>query len=96
MNATTQAIFLPKPDPKAEGELLVGSGDGKGIPMILEDTKQKAAMDDSQERPGNRKMATIAAVYSVDPYVRSPEDIVAALFRDDVANKDDQRPKPQS
>ena len=86
---------IPKPDPKAEGKLLIGSADGKGVPMILEKTKQKPAMDDSQERPGNRKMATIAAVYSVDPYVRSPEDVIGALFRDDHANKDHQRPKPQ-
>ncbi len=86
---------IPKPDPKAEGTFLIGSADGKGVPMILEDTKQKPAMDDSQERPGNRKMATIAAVYSVDPYVRSPEDVIAALFRDDLANRDFQRPKPQ-
>ena len=74
---------------------MIGSADGKGVPMILEKTKQKPAMDDSQERPGNRKMATIAAVYSVDPYVRSPEDVIGALFRDDHANKDHQRPKPQ-
>jgi hypothetical protein len=86
---------VPPPDPKAEGKFLIGSLDGKGVPMILEDKKQKAAMDDSQERPGNRKMATIAAVYSVDPYVRSPEDIVAALFREDPAPKKDKRPKPQ-
>ncbi len=86
---------IPKPDPKAEGKFLISSADGKGVPMILEDTKQKPAMDDSQERPGNRKMATVAAVYSVDPYVRSPEDVIAALFRDDLAKKHDQRPKPQ-
>ena len=86
---------IPKPDSKAEAKFLIGSADGKGVPMILKDTKQKPAMDDSQERPGNRKMATIAAVYSVDPYVRSPEDVIAALFRDDLASKDDQRPKPQ-
>jgi len=86
---------VPKPDPKAEGKLLIGSADGKGVPMILENTKQKPAMDDSQERPGNRKMATLAAVYSVDPYVRSAEEVIAALFRDDLAHKDNQRPKPQ-
>jgi hypothetical protein len=86
---------VPKPDPKAEGKLLIGSADGKGVPMILENTKQKPAMDDGQERPGNRKMATLAAVYSVDPYVRSAEEVIAALFRDDLAHKDNQRPKPQ-
>jgi hypothetical protein len=36
-------------------------------------------------------MATLAAVYSVDRYVRTPEEIVAALFRDD----DDRTPKPR-
>jgi hypothetical protein len=86
---------IPKPDPKEEGEFLIGSADGKGVPMIRKDTKQKPAMDDSKERPGNRKMATVSAVYSVDPYVRSPADVIAALFRDDLANKDYQRPKPQ-
>jgi hypothetical protein len=86
---------IPKPDPEAEGQFLIGSADGKGVPMILEKTQQKPAMDDSPERPGNRKMATLAAVYSVDPYVRSAEDIVAALFRDDLAHKKDQRPEPQ-
>ncbi len=87
---------IPKPDPKAEGKFLIGSADGKGVPMILKNTKTKPAMDDSQERPGNRKMATLAAVYSVDPYARSPEDVLATLFRDDFAhNKDNQRPQPQ-
>lgn len=86
---------IPKPDPKAEGKLLVCSADGKGVPMILKDKKQKPAMDDSQERPGNRKMATVAAVYSVDPYVRSPEDVIAALFRDGLVHNDTQRPKPK-
>jgi len=86
---------IPKPDPKAEGKFLISSADGKGVPMILDDPKKKPAMDDNQERPGNRKMATVAAVYSVDPYERSPEDVIAALFRDDFAPKDHQRPKPQ-
>lgn len=86
---------IPKPNSKEEGEFLIGSADGKGVPMIRKDTKQKPAMDDRQERPGNRKMATVSAVYSVDPYVRSPADVIAALFRDDLANQDYQRPKPQ-
>ena len=69
MGAQAQPFLdnIPQPDPKAEGKFLIGSADGKGVPMILKDTKQKPEVDDSEERPGNRKMATIAAVYSVDP-----------------------------
>jgi hypothetical protein len=45
-----------------------------------------AAFDeDDPQRPGNRRMATLAGVYSVDPHVRTPESVVAALFRDEEA-----------
>jgi hypothetical protein len=36
----------------------------------------------------------LACVYSVDPYVRSAEDVVAALFREERAREDAARPKP--
>ena len=35
-----------------------------------------------QGRPGNKKMALIGSVYSVDPYPRLPEQILSSLFRD--------------
>ncbi len=86
---------IPKPNPKKEGEVLVCSADGKGVPMIRDETQKKPAMDASQGRPGNRKMATVAAVYSVDRHFRTAEDVVAALFRDDLPEKTVARPKPQ-
>jgi hypothetical protein len=42
-------------------------------------------------------MATVASVYSVDPHVRTPEDIVQALFHDPQAERPDPpraRPRP--
>jgi hypothetical protein len=50
---------------------------------------------DKVERPGNRRMATLAAVYTINPYVRTPEQIVAALFRDDTGPRPKDRPQPQ-
>ena len=44
-------------------------------------------------------MATLAGVYSVDRYVRTPEQIVAALFRDvreEPLPSDDTRPEPNA
>ncbi|MCH8148644.1 MAG: hypothetical protein IH987_11710 [Planctomycetes bacterium] len=56
---------------------------------------QKTPLFDKPERPGNRRMATLACVYSVEGHVRTPEEIVAALFRDDEGEKPKDRPRPQ-
>jgi hypothetical protein len=72
---------LPTPPAKDEGAILVTTADGKGVPLVKEDAKKVPAFD-KKERPGNRRMATLGCVYTVDPYVRTPEQIVAALFRD--------------
>lgn len=86
---------LPQPPAKEEGELLVTTSDGKGVPLIRDDAAQIPAFC-PRERPGNRRMATLAAVYSVDRHVRSPEEIVAALFRDprDHQSSRPRRPEP--
>jgi hypothetical protein len=86
---------LPRPPASKEGELLVFTGDGKGVPLVKEDAHSLAAFEDRPERPGNRRMAVLAGVYSVDRYVRTPEEIVAALFRDGERPQGDKRPVPQ-
>jgi hypothetical protein len=57
---------LPRPPANQEGELLVFTGDGKGVPLVKEDARSLAAFEDRPERPGNRRMAILAGVYSVD------------------------------
>jgi hypothetical protein len=86
---------LPPPPASKEGELLVFTGDGKGVPLVKEDARPLAAFEDRPERPGNRRMAILAGVYSVDRYVRTPEEIVAALFRDGERPQGEKRPQPQ-
>jgi hypothetical protein len=83
---------LPKPPAKEEGAILVTTADGKGVPLVKEDA-QKVPAFDKKERPGNRRMATLGCVYTVDPYVRTPEQIVAALFRDKSAPQPPDRPE---
>src|SRR5258708_4533208 len=56
---------LPIPAAEEEGEVLVVSGDGKGIPMVRESVEKHPAFE-KREHPGNRQMATLATVYSVD------------------------------
>lgn len=83
---------LPVPPAKEEGQILVLSADGKGVPLVKADAQRIAAGDeDDQRRPGNRRMATVVSVYSVDPYVRTAEEVVAALFRE----RSDEKQQPK-
>ncbi len=84
---------VPVPAAKDEGEILVLSADGKGVPMIREAIEKTAAFE-KRSYPGNRKMATLATVYSVDHFVRTPEEIVDALFRENQDEPQPKRPEP--
>jgi hypothetical protein len=83
---------LPVPPATQEGELLVGTADGKGVPLLKEG-QQAQSLFTTPERPGNRRMAILGSVYSVDRYVRTPEEIVAALFRDQRDQRPPRRPE---
>jgi hypothetical protein len=85
---------LPKPPVKEEGEILVTTSDGKGVPLVKEDAGQVPAFDE-KERPGNRRMATLGGVYTVNRHVRTPEQVLAALFRDPTVSQPEHRPEPQ-
>lgn len=90
---------LPAPEPDSEGKLLVATADCKGVPLVKQDSAKVAAFETAKKNPGNRRMATVTSVYSVDRYRRTAEEITAALFRDDPSedrpNKPD-RPVPQN
>lgn len=83
---------LPTPPAAEEGALLVVTADGKGVPLVRADAQQVPAFD-KKERPGNRRMATLGCVYTVERYVRTPEQIVAALFRQPLPGQLPARPE---
>ena len=62
--------------------------------MITEQPAKVKAFEQRKLRPGNRRMATLAGAYSVDRHVRAPEQIVAALFRDESPDDDHSLPRP--
>ncbi len=73
----------PRPPAEQEGKLLVCTADGKGVPIRggAEVVREAEAPTTGGMRPGSKKMALIGAVYTVDPHVRTPEDVLEALFR---------------
>jgi hypothetical protein len=89
---------LPKPEPGSEAKLLVASADCKGVPLVKEDAPKVAAFETAKKNPGNRRMATVASVYTVDPHQRTAEDVVEALFREesDQSTSKPKRPRPQN
>jgi len=79
------------PEAQTTSPILVLSSDGKGIPMRRTDlrTATRAAAESRQprlrhrrskgEKPHTKRMGTVAAVYTIAPWVRTAEDIVAEL-----------------
>lgn len=86
---------LETPPVDEEGELLVQTADGKGVPMVRQDAARLKSFEETPQRPGNRRMATLAGVYSVDRFVRTPEQIVEALFREESQSAAERTPRPE-
>jgi len=90
------------PAAEEEGALMVIQADGKGVVMRAEansETKPTAPVPhsgekrDKEEKGGKKKMALVGAAYTVDPFIRTPEQVLDALFRD--AKKKEQLPPPR-
>lgn len=84
------------PPAEEEGEILVSSADGKGVVMRRGDGEQPPPAHRTKGDKASRKeMAMVGTVYSVDRYVRTPEEIVAALFDDQRDRPPPSRPQPR-
>jgi len=84
----------PKPPAAEEGSILVLTADGKGIPMRRDAGQDPPAIRGRRkkgEKANKKRMACVGGVYTIDPFVRTPEDVVDEVLRD--ARKPD-RPKP--
>jgi hypothetical protein len=70
------------PDPSKTSSILVGTADGKGVPMRRPVKEPDLAGAPVERKKGVKNMATVAAAYTVAPRVRTPEEVVASLFKD--------------
>jgi hypothetical protein len=74
---------LPAPPAAEEGQILVVTADAKGVVIRGQATPTLCGGErPAGSRANGKRMAAVGAVYSIDPYVRCPEEVVAALFRD--------------
>jgi hypothetical protein len=86
------------------GSILVLTVDGKGVVMLPEDLRERTqraaaaraktftARLGSERRLHAKRMASVAAIYTVEPFVRTPEEILPASPRQETGPA---RPRPE-
>lgn len=89
------------------GAVLVVSVDGKGVVMRRDDLREATRRAAEERRPklatraskgekrGAKRMATVAAVYTIAPFVRTPEQVVGDLRGLADASERAVRPRPE-
>jgi len=82
------------PPAREEGALLVVTADGKGVPMRrpLEERVRGRQRRGKGEKANKKQMAYVGAVYSIERFVRTADDVVDELRRKQRAPD---RPQPQ-
>jgi len=95
---------LPVPEAAAEGPLLVVTADCKGVPLV----RKALPPDEASETPlpalanqrrgkgekaNKKKMAAVGAVYTIEPFVRTADDVIDEVMRKEARAR---RPRPQN
>ena len=97
MAADVEAFRASPPVPPAaeEGPILVLTADGKGVPMRRQAEQDPPAVRGRRakgEKANQKRMACVGGAYTIDPFVRTAEDVVDEVRRD--ARRAD-RPEPR-
>ena len=90
--ADVEAFYEQKavPPPEAEGSILVIQADGKGVPMVRAKPTPQPARRGKGEKRTKKKEAVVTAIYTIEPYFRTPQDVVKALLRNVAGNEEPQ------
>lgn len=82
-HAETFRAAAASPPPREEGPILVVTADGKGVPMRrpIEERVRTAPRRGKGERANKKQMAYVGAVYSIDPFERTADDVVEEIDR---------------
>lgn len=62
------------------GPILAAAVDCKGIPMVKPEKALRVVRRGKGEKANKKRMATVAAVFTQQPRVRTPEEVVESLF----------------
>lgn len=80
-----------------EGDIVVASFDGKGVPMIKKEAAKLKAKPGKGEKRQKKKEALVGVCYTIEPKVRDPEDVARALIHErEAADEETDRAKKRA
>ncbi len=93
---------LSAPEATQEGPILVVTADCKGVPLVRKalppeettDTPLPASANPRRgkgEKANKKKMAAVGAVYTIEPFARTADEVIDEVMREEAAKR---RPKP--
>lgn len=84
----------PPPPKKEEGEIVVFTADGKGVPMRRPSGEKRphGQRRTKGQKANKKQMSYVGAVYTIDRFVRTPEDVLDELAREEALVH---RPQPR-
>src|ERR1700692_757473 len=89
------AFYQQRSVATAAGSILVAAVDGKGIPMVKPCGAQPRARLTKGQKANKKRMATVAAVFTRPPWVRTPQQVAESLFRISRPTPEDALPPPR-
>jgi hypothetical protein len=92
------AAFYDRPvEPAAPtplGNVLVVQADGKGVPMVQPPTTTTPLRLGKGQKRTKKKEAIVTSLYTIAPYVRTPQEVLAALLHESSPASPARRPRP--
>src|SRR4051812_43278744 len=99
---------MPVPEPTQEGSIVVVTADCKGVPLVrsalaADESEGEGAQETATSSPphhrrgkgqkaNKKRMAAVGAVYTIDPFVRTTDEVIEELQRKKAARR---RPGPR-
>lgn len=96
--AADVALFYQQPPDLAApiplGSILVVQADGKGVPMVQPPLETPPVRLGKGQKRTKKKEAIVTTLYTIAPYVRTAQDVVAALLHEERRADHPTRPTP--
>ena len=89
------AFYRQRSHEPATGSILVAAVDCKGIPMVKPAGAEPTSRLAKGQKANKKRMATVAAVFTRAPWVRTPQQVAESLFRISRPTPDDAPTPPR-
>jgi hypothetical protein len=97
-DAQDLATFYTQPrtasTPAVIGTILVVQADGKGVPIVQVPPAEAPLRLSKGQKRTKKKEATVTSLYTIAPYLRTPQDVLSALLHEQRRADHPSRPSP--